>query len=157
MRFRGITKLSVDAKGRLAMPKNHRDKLEQHGITELVVTVDKSPGCLLIYPMPTYDDLEQQVMSLHNDVADARQAQRRFIGYATEVELDGTGRMLLSAELREYAGIERKAYLVGQGNKFELWEEGAWEAECERWKQQALAAKAALPDEPSAQLKSISF
>ena len=127
MRFRGISKLSVDAKGRLAMPKNYRDELEQNGISQLVATADSTPGCLLIYPQPIYKELEDKVMSLPNHSEEARDTQRRFIGYANPMELDGTGRMLLPGELRDYAGIERKAYLVGQGLKFELWQEQAWD------------------------------
>ena len=137
MRFRGITKLSVDAKGRLAMPKNHRDNLEKNDFKELVVTVDsRSAACLLIYPMPVYEELERQLMELPNHSAEARKTQRLIIGHATELELDATGRMLLPAELRDYAGIGRKAYLIGQGKKFELWDENAWELECEKWKQE---------------------
>ncbi|NND90376.1 MAG: division/cell wall cluster transcriptional repressor MraZ [Granulosicoccus sp.] len=152
MRFRGITKLSVDAKGRVAMPKNHRDKLEEHGIKELVVTVDKTAGCLLIYPPPIFDELEEKVMALANHDDAAREAQRRFVGHATELELDGTGRMLLPAELRDYAGIGRKAFLIGQGKKFELWEERAWEAECDKWKHKGASAA-----EAPAELLNISF
>ncbi|MGQ7843008.1 division/cell wall cluster transcriptional repressor MraZ [Granulosicoccus sp. 3-233] len=155
MRFRGITKLSVDAKGRLAMPKNHRDNLEKNAISDLVVTVDnRSAACLLIYPMAIYEEIERKLMELPNHSAEARKVQRLFIGYATELELDATGRMLLPAELREYAGIGRKAFLIGQGNKFELWDEQAWEHECEKWKQEESDPNSA--DAP-AELLNISF
>lgn len=128
--------MSVDAKGRLAMPKNHRERMDKHGIEELVVTVDsRGTACLLIYPLSIYEELERRVSELPNHSAEARKAQRLFIGHATDIELDATGRMLLPAELREYAGIGRKAFLVGQGNKFELWDEEKWEQECEKWKQ----------------------
>ena len=115
------------------MPKNHREKLEANGIKELIVTVDKS-SCLLIYPLSVWEELEDKLIALSNNSSDARELQRLYLGHATEVELDGTGRILLTSELRAYAGIERKVYIVGQGKKFELWEEAAWEAQCEKWK-----------------------
>jgi MraZ protein len=134
MRFRGISKLSVDAKGRLAMPKNHRENLEHNKVSELVVTVDLS-GCLLIYPRTVWLELEEHLNALPNSSPSARKIQRMFIGFATDVELDGAGRMLLSAELRDYAGIGRKAVLIGQGKKFELWDEDAWQKETESWEE----------------------
>lgn len=155
MRFRGITKLSVDAKGRLAMPKNHRDKLEKDGISELVVTADTTPGCLLIYPLPVFEEVEQHLTQMPNLTKRARAAQRRFIGYASDVEMDATGRIPLSAELRDYSGISRKAYLIGQGKKFELWEEAAWEQECAKWKLESEDDETS--DETPSELLNISF
>lgn len=137
------------------MPKNHRDNLEKHDIKDLVVTVDNgSAACLLIYPMVIYEELERKLMELPNHSAEARKVQRLFIGHATELELDATGRMLLPAELRDYAGIGRKAFLVGQGNKFELWDEEAWEKQCEKWKQEEKDPNAA---DASSALLNISF
>ncbi|PID63292.1 MAG: cell division/cell wall cluster transcriptional repressor MraZ [Gammaproteobacteria bacterium] len=134
MRFRGIDKLSVDAKGRLAVPKAHRDRLAEHGISELVITVDQS-GCLLVYPEPVWDEVEQKLASLPNSAQRVRRMVRLTLGYATGVEIDGSGRVLLSNELRDYAGIEKKAVLIGQGKKFEIWNEEAWAAETARWKE----------------------
>jgi len=153
MRFRGITKLSIDAKGRLAMPKNHRDRLEENGVSELVVTADPA-NCLVVYPRPVWEDVEQQLNDLPNSSRTTRNIQRLYIGYATDIELDGTGRMLLPAELRDYANLDRKAVLIGQGKKFELWDEQTWQAESERWKQEVNEMDSA--DMP-AELQNISF
>lgn len=129
MWFRGLTKLSVDAKGRVAMPKAHRDTLEQSGIVELVVTASPS-RCLNVFAQQDWLELEQKIMAAPNVTSKGVQKlQRLYVGYATPVELDGTGRMLLSSELRAFSGIDRKAMLVGQGKKFELWDEGRWERE----------------------------
>jgi len=153
MRFRGITKMSIDAKGRLAMPKNHRDKLEENGIRELVVTADPS-RCLLVYPKPMWEEVEKKVNELPNSSKYTRIIQRLYIGYATDIELDATGRMLLSSELREYAGLDRKAVLIGQGKKFELWDERTWEIESEKWKQEVNDLN---PADMPVELQNISF
>lgn len=153
MRFRGNNKLSVDAKGRFAMPKNHRENLEKNSTSDLIVTADLC-GCLLIYPAPIWAEVEDQILALPNHSDYARVIQRVYIGYATEVELDGTGRILLSSELRDYAGMGRKAVLVGQGKKFELWDEPKWVLEQEKWKQQHVGQK--VEDKPP-ELLQISF
>lgn len=153
MRFRGITKLSIDAKGRLAMPKNHRDRLEENGVRELVVTADPS-RCLLVYPRPVWDQVEKQLNELPNSTRATRAIQRLFIGYATDIDLDGNGRMLLPNELREYAGLDRKGVLIGQGKKFELWDERTWEIESEKWKQEVAEMD---PADMPVELQNISF
>jgi len=130
--FRGISKLTVDAKGRLAMPKHHRDRLEKDGVTRLMVTVDRS-HCLLIYPMPDWLKIEEQLMSAPNSDPRIRTMQRLLVGYATEVEFDINGRILLPAALREYAGIKKKTVLIGQGKKCELWSQERFDAESEMW------------------------
>lgn len=153
MRFRGISKLSVDAKGRLAMPKNHREQFATDGTGELVVTADPS-GCLLIYPKPIWHEIEEKLINVPNSTPSTRAIQRFYVGYAADIDLDGTGRMLLPTELREYAGIERKAVLIGQGKKFELWDERTFEVESENWKQQV--SNINLADLP-VELQNISF
>ena len=145
--------MSIDAKGRFAMPKNHRDKLKENGVSELVVTADPS-RCLLVYPKPMWEEVEIKLNELPNSSQYTRILQRLYIGYATDIELDGTGRMLLPSELREYAGLDRKGVLIGQGKKFELWDERTWEIESEKWKQQVNDLDpAAMPVE----LQNISF
>jgi len=130
--FRGISKLTVDAKGRLAMPKHHRDRLESDGITRLMVTVDPS-HCLLIYPMPDWLEIEAQLMSAPNADPRIRTMQRLFVGYASEVEFDVNGRILLPKALREYAGIKKKTVMIGQGKKCELWSEESFDSSAEMW------------------------
>jgi len=145
--------MSIDAKGRLAMPKNHRDKLEENGIRELVVTADPS-RCLLVYPKPMWEEVEKKVNELPNSSKYTALSRRLYIGYATDIELDATGRMLLSSELREYAGLDRKAVLIGQGKKFELWDERTWEIESEKWKQEVNDLN---PADMPVELQNISF
>ncbi len=130
--FRGISSLTVDAKGRMAMPKHHRDRLEADGITGLMITRD-SNDCLLIYPMSAWVEIEKKLMALPNSSNYAKAMLRMFIGHAQDISFDSNGRILLPAKLREIAGIGKKAVLLGQGNKFELWSEERFEDASEQW------------------------
>jgi len=98
----------------------------------LVATVDKD-YCLLLYPLPDWEEIERKLMRLPSLDTKARRLQRLMVGHATEVDIDGHGRILLSRELREFAGLERQALLLGQGNRFELWDEGRWNETRDGW------------------------
>lgn len=130
--FRGATKVTIDAKGRLAIPTRYRDRLAARSNGQLVVTVDRD-YCLLLYPYPDWEEIERKLIRLPSLNKQARRLQRLMVGYATELELDGNGRILLSRELREFAGIERQAILIGQGNKFELWNDEIWNKKRDTW------------------------
>ena len=116
MHFRGINNISVDAKGRMAMPARYRERLLESCGGRLVVTVDRD-HCLLVYPLPEWEIIEEKLIALPSLNKQARLLQRLIIGYATELEMDGQGRILLPAMLREYAGLNKKAVLIGQGKK----------------------------------------
>jgi MraZ protein len=130
--FRGVTNLNLDAKGRMAMPSRYRDRLVETCEGRLVITVDRD-GCLLVYPQPEWERIEQALMSRPNMDRQVRRLQRLLVGHATECELDGQGRILLPTPLREYASLDKRAVLVGQGNKFELWDEDTWTRRREDW------------------------
>ncbi len=130
--FRGATKVTLDAKGRLAIPTRYRERLNARCDGHLVATVDRD-YCLLLYPLPDWEDIERKLIRLPSLNKQARRLQRLMVGYATELELDGHGRILLSKELREFAGLGRQAILIGQGNKFELWDEESWNAKRDAW------------------------
>ena len=130
--FRGATKVTIDAKGRLAIPTRYRDRLASRSNGQLVVTVDRD-YCLLLYPYPDWEEIERKLIRLPSLNKQARRLQRLMVGYATELELDGNGRILLSRELREFAGIERQAILIGLGNKFELWNDEIWNKKRDAW------------------------
>lgn len=131
--FRGITRLSVDTKGRLAMPSRYRDVIHSESASQIVVTADHTDRCLLIYPMKDWLKVEEQLMGLNNMNRRARNVQRLILGYASECELDNQGRILIAAPLREYAGLQKKTILVGQLNKFELWDANSWLVERDVW------------------------
>lgn len=132
LRFRGITRLTVDSKGRVALPKLQREKLEKEGVRELVITLDPH-RCLVIYPTPIWEELEPKIMALSKSNEYAVMLQRTLVAHATDFELDAAGRVLLSSDLRAESSIDRKVVLVGQGKKLELWDERAWEAESATW------------------------
>jgi MraZ protein len=135
--FRGVTHLALDAKGRIAIPAKHRDALirfttsSDDGSTDaaassaLVLTADPS-RCLLLYPRGEWEPMQVRLMALSSFNETTRGLQRLLVGHADDVELDGTGRILVSPALRQYAGLDHRAVLVGQGNKFELWDETRW-------------------------------
>ncbi len=143
--FRGINAVNLDAKGRLAIPARYRLGLESTAKGHLIVTIDTEDTCLLLYPLPVWEEIEQKVQALPALNAAVRRVQRLLIGHATEVEIDGNGRILLPSLLRDYAQLDKKVMLVGMANKFELWSESIWEEQRDRW----LATKdeGALPPE----------
>jgi MraZ protein len=130
--FRGVNTLSLDNKGRLAIPARYRDMLTRHCNGQMVVTVDPD-HCLLLYPLPDWEEIERKLVKLPSFNKQARRLQRLFIGHASECELDGAGRILLPPPLREFAGLEKDAVLIGQGNKFEIWSDAAWNARRAEW------------------------
>jgi len=133
--FRGASKITLDAKGRLSVPTRYREQISNRCSGQMVVTVDRD-YCLLIYPLTDWEEIERKLMRLPSLNHQARKLQRLMVGYATEVDLDGSGRILLPLELREFAGLARKAVLIGQGNRFELWDEDSWNAKRDAWLQE---------------------
>ena len=130
--FRGPSKVTLDSKGRLAIPSRHRDRIIGRADGHLVATIDRD-HCLLIYPLPDWEEIERKLVRLSAFKSKSRRILRLMLGYATELEMDGQGRILLPQVLRDFAGLERNAMLIGQGNKFELWDEQRWNDNCETW------------------------
>lgn len=148
--FRGVSHLALDAKGRVAIPAKYRDVLtgvntlaDQSVAGGLVLTVDPS-RCLLLYPRVAWEPIQARLMSLSSFNDQIRRLQRLLVGYADDVELDAAGRILVSPELRQYAGLGHRIVLVGQGNKFELWDEPRWQ---EQTAQTITFAAGTLPSE----------
>ena len=130
--FRGATKVTLDAKGRVAIPARYRDRIKARCEGQLVCTVDKD-HCLLLYPLPEWEEIERKLMRLSSFQPKVRRLQRLMVGYASEMDMDGHGRVLVPRELREFAGLDRQAILIGQGNKFELWDETRWGEKRDEW------------------------
>ncbi len=125
--FRGIAEISLDPKGRLAIPAKYREVLAELCRGQLVATVDIRDACLRIYPLPVWQELETQLEALPSTDLGARRIQRLLLGYASDLDMDGNGRVLLPVSLRKYAQLEKKLILVGMGKKFELWSEEKWQ------------------------------
>jgi MraZ protein len=101
-----------------------------------VVTID-SDRCLLIYPEPNWKEIERKLEKLPSFNPTARKLQRLYIGHAHDVEMDGQGRMQLPPELRRFANLDKRVALIGQSNKFELWDEDTWKARTDEWLSEA--------------------
>jgi MraZ protein len=150
--FRGAAKITLDDKGRMVVPTRYRERLLERSQGQVVVTVDRDGDCLLIYPLTDWEPVERRLMELPTLHPQSRRLQRLMVGHATEVTLDGHGRMLLPPELREFAGLDRHAVLIGQGSRCELWDEARWNERRDAW----LKSEAASNELP-AQLDSLSL
>ncbi len=126
--FRGVTQLALDAKGRLAVPAKHRDALAMDGPGRLVLTADPS-RCLLLYPLAAWEPIQSRLMALSSFNEKIRGLQRLLVGYADDVDIDTAGRILVPPALRRYASLDKHVVLVGQGHKFELWDETLWQSQ----------------------------
>ncbi|MDA8093610.1 MAG: division/cell wall cluster transcriptional repressor MraZ [Betaproteobacteria bacterium] len=147
--FRGVAKLTLDGKGRLVVPARYRDALLADCAGRLVITADPSK-CLLLYPQPEWEPIQEKIMQLPALHPQARALQRLLVGHAEDVEMDGAGRLLVSTPLREFAELQKHVMLVGQGIKFELWDEAKWMLQ--RDEAIALPAGALLPEMQSLSL-----
>ncbi len=127
--FSGISFLSIDIKGRLAIPTKHREALTTRGQGWVTITAD-AEGCLLLYAKPDWQVVADRIMAMSNQVPRVRLLQELIVGHADHSEMDGAGRILISPELRDYSKIapEQVGVLMGQGNKFYVWDETKYRA-----------------------------
>lgn len=153
MLFRGVSSVNMDAKGRMALPVRYRELIQDASAGQVVVTIDIAERCLLLYPLPFWEEIQAQLEALPNVDPASRRLQRLLIGHATDMELDGSGRLLLPPMLREYGGFEKKLVLLGQGRKLEIWAEEAWTAR----RDDMLAETGQVQGETAAGLQSISL
>ena len=128
--FRGVQHINFDAKGRMAVPSRQRELLSVMSEGHIVLTVDTQAPCLALYALPEWERIEADVQALPALKPAIKRFQRLVLGYASDLQLDGSGRILIPPALRDYAKLEKRAVLVGQGNKLELWSEDLWQQEC---------------------------
>ena len=147
--FRGFHEISLDAKGRIVIPAKYRDLLREHCNGQLVVTIDIHDTCLRIYPLPVWEELADALERLPSTKKEVRRIQRLILGYASDMEMDNSGRVLVPPGLRKYAEFGKDLVLVGQGKKLELWSEDKW-SNC---LDEAVSGDYELPEE----IASISF
>ncbi|MDA7417872.1 division/cell wall cluster transcriptional repressor MraZ [Xenophilus arseniciresistens] len=122
--FQGASSLSLDAKGRLSVPTRHRDVLLATAGGQLTLT--RHPhGCLMVFPRPEWEKFREKIAALPMN---AQWYKRLFLGSAMDVDMDGTGRVLVSPELRTAANITREVLLLGMGSHFELWDKATHDA-----------------------------
>ena len=134
--FQGASSLSLDVKGRLSVPTRHRDVLNATALGQLTLT--RHPhGCLMVFPRPEWEKFRERIAQLPMS---AQWWKRIFLGNAMDVDMDATGRVLISPELRQAAGLSREVILLGMGGHFELWDRASYEA------QEAQAMQAEMPE-----------
>ncbi|MCX7946006.1 MAG: division/cell wall cluster transcriptional repressor MraZ [Hydrogenophilus sp.] len=122
--FQGAVALTLDAKGRLVVPKGYREELCPGG--EALVMTAHPHRCVLLYPLQAWAPVRGEIAALPGLDPRTAAVKRLLLGFATETELDRTGRVLVAASLREWAGLKREVWLVGQGNHCELWSVEGW-------------------------------
>src|SRR3569623_3303924 len=116
----------------MAMPAKYRDRLQEMCNGQLVITVDRD-HCLLLYPLPEWEVIERKLVKLPSCNPHACRLQRLLIGHATETEIVGAGRILLPPPLRDFVELDKRVVVIGQGNKFDLWNEASWDERREQW------------------------
>lgn len=136
--FRGIHQVSVDAKGRLSLPARLRDEFAQYDDEAVVITIDPATRCLLMYPISEWELIQAKLDKLPSFQTQARRLQRLLVGHATDLDIDKAGRILLPAPLREFALLDKKVTLLGQGKKVEIWSQEEWEAQREDYLQEGM-------------------
>ena len=124
----------------MALPARNRDAVAAVSDGNMIVTIDVRERCLLLYPLPEWEVVQRKVESLSNINPEARLLQRLLIGHATDLELDGSGRLLLPGLLRTYAELKKKLVLVGQGNKIEIWSQDKWQESMQGWLDQGASS-----------------
>ena len=137
--FRGISSVTMDAKGRMALPARYRDAVAVASDGRIVVTIDMLESCLLLYPLAEWELVQGKLENLSNINPQARLLQRLLIGHATDLELDAAGRLLLPSMLRDFGGLKKKLVLVGQGNKIEIWSADHWQQRLDLWREEGAA------------------
>ena len=125
--FQGSSNINMDAKGRINIPAKYRDGLVTACENRVVITASTQDRCAALYPEPEWLKLRPQIEALSSYGQSVR-AKRLLLGLACELEIDGNGRISIPETLREYGEFDKKLVLVGQGKKFEIWDEKRWSA-----------------------------
>ena len=138
--FKGIHNLSLDSKGRLGIPVKYRDNIIGLVKGAMVITIDTEEKCLLLYPSNFWSKIQDKVSKLPSFNKNARRIQRLLVGHAEDIDVDSNGRILISKPLREYASLTKKVILIGQGEKFEIWDQGTWSQNVEKWREEVTSS-----------------
>ncbi|OTA21835.1 division/cell wall cluster transcriptional repressor MraZ [Xenorhabdus beddingii] len=151
--FRGATLVNLDSKGRLTVPARYRETLNEESTGQMVCTIDLHQPCLLLYTLPEWEIIEEKLSRLSSMNPAERRVQRLLLGHASECQMDNAGRLLLANTLRQHAGLTKEVMLVGQFNKFELWDEQVWYQQV----QNDIAAEQSAQEPLSARLQDLSL
>ena len=132
--FKGIHNINLDGKGRLTIPTKYRNTITDQSNGSMVVTMDTEEKCLLLYPSTIWSTIEKKINDLPSFSKNHRRIQRILIGHAEDLDIDSAGRILLSKPLRLAADMTKKITLIGQGQKFEIWNEDTWNTKVNNWR-----------------------
>lgn len=150
--FRGSHPLKMDAKGRLSVPARFHKPLIDKCKGRMTATISLDQPCLSVYPAPDWEALEDEVRRLPAMDPNAQKIRRLLVGNGSDCDMDSHGRILISPGLREWAGLDKQVQMVGQIQKFELWDESAWI----RHREELLAQVGGeLMDQPSVEMRSL--
>ena len=130
--FRGTSAITLDSKNRITVPTKYRDELFADCQGKMVCTVDIQHPCLLLYPLPEWEEIELKLCSLSSMNPQERLLQQVLLGNASDCEIDKSGRLLINGPLRQHANLEKSVMLVGQLKKFEIWSESAWQGQMQK-------------------------
>lgn len=151
--FRGFSAVSIDSKGRMAVPSRFRERLAAVDDGCLVQTLNPLDRSLWLYPLTEWELIETKLAALSDFDKQSRRTKQMMRGYAYDCQLDSQGRILIPHELRDYAQLEKQAVILGQGNKFEIWSQSSWEQQRDQW----LSLVDKGDGEPSEALQSLSL
>ena len=149
--FRGAHSINLDNKGRLAIPSRYRDDIADRCQGRFVITVNNTKEhCLWLYTMDEWEKVEQKLVNLPSFNPNHQKLKRFLLGQASDVDMDKSGRILLPAHLRDFAAMTKAVFLVGQGNKFEIWSEPLWNAKQAQWLEEDMD-----PDQVSTEMEQL--
>lgn len=138
--FKGINNLNLDSKGRLGIPVSYRDHIMSVLKGSMIITIDTEETCLLLYPSSVWTKIQSKINNLPSFNKNARRIQRLLVGHAEDIDVDSSGRILISRPLREYANLSKKIILIGQGEKFEIWDQNLWNQNVEKWRREVTSS-----------------
>jgi MraZ protein len=144
--FRGTSVITLDSKNRITVPTKYRDELFADCQGKMVCTVDIQHACLLLYPLPEWEEIELKLCSLSSMNPQERLLQQVLLGNASDCEIDKSGRLLINGPLRQHANLEKSVMLVGQLKKFEIWSESEWQAQMQKGISQIQSGEIELTD-----------
>jgi len=130
--YRGASAITLDSKNRITIPTRYREELFADCQGKMVCTVDIQHPCLLLYPLPEWEEIELKLCNLSSMNPQERLLQQVLLGNASDCEIDKSGRLLINGPLRQHAGLEKSLMLVGQLRKFEIWTESAWQTQMQQ-------------------------
>lgn len=130
--FRGTSSITLDSKNRITIPTRYREELFADCQGKMVCTVDIQHSCLLLYPLPEWEEIELKLCGLSSMNPQERLLQQVLLGNASDCEIDKSGRLLINGPLRQHAGLDKNIMLVGQLKKFEIWSEEAWQGQMQQ-------------------------